>query len=229
MSLGRALARVAILVIIANGALSGPAVAGPDAAGTPDTLLSGDPARGAALDPVFAHLRLDRLRCNFSEEKRVAMLAKPFRSTGTLHFARDKGIVRTTVTPKPQQVVLTRTTLRITTAKRTEEIPLDKSKDLKAFALIFPTLLRGDRAELERAFDIGLHGSATDRWALTFTPKAPSLAKLVRRVIVFGRKSELVSLQIDETSGDSTTTQLTDIRKNDAVPASEIAKAFGAP
>ncbi|MBL0215435.1 MAG: hypothetical protein IPQ07_16310 [Myxococcales bacterium] len=102
--------------------------------------------RGAAIDPVLALLKLDRFACKFTEEKHVALLARPLKSTGTIYFERDKGIARTTLTPKLAQVVLTRTTLRIRKDNKTEEIPLDKSKDLKAFALIFPTLLRGDRA-----------------------------------------------------------------------------------
>lgn len=225
----RAPATCRIALVASLAILAGPAVASPRDDRPPATLLAGEPARGAAADPVFELLRLERLSCKFSEEKRVALLARPLTSTGTIHFDRERGIARSTLTPKVQQVVLTRTSLRIRTARKTEEIPLDKSKDLRAFALIFPTLLRGDRAELERAFDLGLYGSAKDWWALAFTPKTASLKKLVQRVVVFGRKTEIVSLQVVEASGDTTVTQLTDIRKNADVPATEIATAFGAP
>jgi hypothetical protein len=215
----------AVLAILA--VLAGPAVA-EDAAGPPANLVAGEPARGEALDPVFSHFALARLGCKFSEEKHVALLARPLRSTGTLHFDRDRGIARTTVTPRSQTAVLTPKSLRIRAGKRTEEIALDKSKDLKAFALIFPTLLRGDRAELERAFEIGLHGSADAWWALAFTPKAESLRKLVKSVVVIGRKGQLHSLQIVEGNGDTTATRLTEIRTNDDVSDAEITKAFGA-
>src|SRR5665647_1448943 len=94
---------------------------------------------------------------------------------------------------------------------------------------IFPTLLRGDRTELERTFDIGLYGSDKDWWALTFTPKTDSLKKLIKRVVVFGRKAEVFSLQIAEANGDTTDTKLTDVLKNADVLDAEIAKAFGAP
>ncbi len=208
---------------------AGPASAAPVTDAPPATLVSGAPAGGAAIDPVFKLLELQRLGCKFSEEKRVALLARPLKSAGTIHFDRDKGIARTTLTPKIQHVVLTKTTLRIQTEKRSEEIPLHKSKDLKAFAMIFPTLLRGDRADLENSFTIGLYGSSKDWWALAFTPKTDSLNKLIKRVIVFGRKADLVSLQIVEASGDTTDTRLTDILKNADVPDAEITKAFGAP
>ena len=220
-------AALAIVAVLSGPAIARPAPRGSDA--PPASLVSGAPARGAAIDPVLANLEVERLGCKFSEEKHVALLARPLRSTGTLYFDRHKGIARTTLTPKLQQVVLTKTTLRIRTGTRTEEIPLDKSKDLKAFALIFPTLLRGDRAELERAFEIGLYGSGNDWWAIAFTPKTESLRALVRSVVVFGRKREVVSFRITEASGDTTDTRLTEILKNGDVPDAEIAKAFGAP
>jgi outer membrane lipoprotein-sorting protein len=217
-----------IAVIASRPALAGPASGfGSDA--PPSSLLSGVAAHGSAIDPVFAHVKLERLRCKFSEQKHIALLARPLRSTGTITFERDKGIARTTLTPKVSQVVLTTTSLRIRKDNHTEEIPLDKTKDLKAFALIFPTLLRGDRTELERAFEIGLYGSDSDWWALAFTPKADSLRALVRSVVVFGRKGELVSLQVVEASGDTTDTRLTEIQKNGNVPDAEVAAAFGAP
>jgi outer membrane lipoprotein-sorting protein len=193
--------------------------------------LSGQALHGAAIDAVFADLELatlGKLSCKFVEEKHVALLARPLRSTGTIYFARDRGIARTTLAPRPEQVVLTQRSLRIRKGARIEEVPLDKTKELRAFAMIFPTLLRGDRGELERAFEIGVHRGDHDWWALAFTPKSDALRKLVRRVVVFGRKAEIVSLQVIEASGDTTDTQLTEIHKNGSVPDAEIATAFGA-
>lgn len=226
----RRVGRVALVIaVIASGAAA--AAPPPAAAGDapPANLMSGEAAHGAAVDPVFAHLKLERLRCTFSEQKHIALLARPLQSTGTIYFDRDRGIARTQVTPRPEQVVVTRTSLRIRKGDHSEDIPLDKSKDLKAFALVFPTLLRGERSELERSFDIALYGSEGAWWALAFTPRSDSLRKLVRRVVVFGRKGEPVALQITEASGDTTDTRLTEIKKNGEVPDAEIAAAFGAP
>ena len=229
MSSRRATRWTALALVAGIATAGAPVVAAPTLDTPPATLISGDPARGKALDPIFKLMKIERLSCKFTEQKRVALLARPLSSAGTIYFDRDKGIARSTLTPKVQHVVLTKTSLRIRTAKKTEEIPLDKSKDLKAFALIFPTLLRGDRAELERSFDIGLYGSDKDWWGLAFTPKTDSLKKLIKRVVVFGKKTNVVSLQIVEASGDATDTQLTDIHTNKDVPDTEIATAFGAP
>ncbi len=210
--------RIALVLVLACV----PALAAP---GPPAKLMTGTAAHGAATDPVLAHVKLDRMSCTFTEEKHVALLARPLRSSGRIIFDRTKGISRTTLAPKKQQVVLTPTTLRMKSAGHTEEVPLDKSKDLRAFATVFPTLLRGDRKELEAAFELGVYSDA-DWWALTLTPKADSLKKLVKQVTVVGNKSELVSLQITEASGDTTETQLAEIKKNGDVPDSEITTAF---
>jgi outer membrane lipoprotein-sorting protein len=225
----RRVGRAAVAMALAIAGIASGAAAETKTEAPPANLVSGDAAHGAALDPVFAHFRLARLACTFSEEKHIALLAKPLRSSGTIYYDRDKGIARTTKAPKPEHVVVTRTTLRFRKGDHTEEIPLDKSKDLKAFALIFPTVLRGDRGELERSFDIGLYGSDAAWWALAFTPKTDSLRAMVRRVVVFGHKAELVALQVVEASGDTTETQLSEIRTNGAVPDAEIASVFGAP
>lgn len=220
--------RALLIAALSLGAGSAVADTPAPSASPPPTLVSGTPASGAKLDPVFKLLEQQRFAAKFAEQKHVALLARPLRSSGTITFDREKGIARAVTAPKAQLVVLTKTSLKIVKGKTVEEIPLAKSKDLKAFAMIFPTLLRGERSELEKSFSIGLYGSETAWWALTFAPKADALKKFVRSVTVFGNKTEVVSLRIVEASGDTTDTQLTDVRRNKDVPDTEIAAAFGA-
>lgn len=192
----------------------------------PANLVSGTPKTGAEVDPTFAHLKLDRMRAKFSEQKHVALLAKPLRSAGTIYFDHDQGIARIQTSPKPQQVTVTKTALKIKSGTRVEEVPLDKSKDLRAFALVFPSLLRGDRAALATSFDIALYGADTGWWALSFTPKSASLKKLVTSVVMIGQKADPVMLKITEASGDVTETELSEVARDKAVPDADIAQAF---
>jgi hypothetical protein len=192
----------------------------------PANLVTGAPKTGAAVDPAFAHLKLDRMRAKFSEQKHVALLAKPLRSAGTIYFDHAQGVARIQTSPKPQQVTVTKTTLRIKSGTHVEEVPLDKSKDLRAFALVFPSLLSGDRAALASSFEIGLYGDTAGWWALSFTPKSESLKKLVTSVVVIGQKADPVELKITEASGDVTETELTEVARDKAVTAADIAQAF---
>ena len=190
------------------------------------------PHQAGAAQPLFEVLgldRLDRLRAEFSEEKHIALLARPLRQAGTLYFERSRGIARLTRSPARERVVLSTTTLRIEKGGKVEEVPLDKSKTLRGFALIFPALLRADRAALEATFDLELDGSPRDGWSLKLFPRDPALCGLLRQVVVTGQTAEIRALQVVEASGDTTDTRLTTIARNEAVPAAEIAQAFGAP
>ncbi|SRR6266568_2857798 len=190
------------------------------------------PHHTGAVEPLFAMLRIDRLerlRAEFSEAKRITLLARPLRSTGTLYFERTRGIARLTRSPGPERIVLSTTTLRIEKAGKVEEVPLDKSKALRGFAQVFPALLRADRAALEATFDLELDGAPHDAWSLALFPKDPGLCGLLRRVVVSGQGPEVRALQVEEASGDTTDTRLSAITRNGAVPPTEIAKAFGVP
>ncbi|MEZ4359278.1 MAG: outer membrane lipoprotein carrier protein LolA [Kofleriaceae bacterium] len=206
-----------------------PAAASANVDGPPADLLRGKPVRGEGVKRVFARLALEKMACTFREEKHVALLARPLRSSGTLVFQRGRGVVRVTAKPRAEKLVVTATSLRRTKGARVEEVPLSKSRDLKAFALILPTLLRGDREELERSFELALFGDPQGWWALTFTPKAESLRGMVRRVAVIGHEGVLSRLEVAEVSGDTTETSLQDIRKDQEVSDADVAAAFGAP
>ena len=182
------------------------------------------------IDALFTLLRFDRLerlQATFSEEKHIALLARPLRQSGTIYFDRSRGIARLTRAPRQERVVLTTTSLRIEKGNQVEEIPLDKSKGLRAFAMVFPALLRGDRAELEAAFALSLSGTPRQAWSLTLTPVEPALCGLVSRLVVSGQGAEVSRVQTFEASGDTTDTRFSGIAKNTAVPAAEIARAFG--
>ena len=218
----RGLGWLGVLVLICCFADAGPIRDTP-----PPGLVSGEPSRGASLDAVFAHFKHNRFMCAFREDKRVALLARPLKSTGMIYFDRGKGVVRKTSAPKPGQVTVTKDALRIREGSRVESIPLSKNRELRAFAMVFPMLLRGDRTELERSFEVGLYGSDRGWWALAFTPRDDALKTMVARVIVFGHATDIVSLQVSEASGDRTDTQLFDIAVNGDVSDAVIASAFG--
>lgn len=172
-------------------------------------------------------LAFERLRCTFSEEKQVALLKRPLRSGGFIVFDKQEGVARITRSPRPAKAVVTRTTLRLTRGKRYEEIALDKSKELRAFAMVFPALLRGDREELERSFELVGFGSSKGRWGLRLSPRGDALRKLVRQVLVVGKGGTLLLLEVVEASGDRSRTWLTEQRTGAEVTGEELAAAFG--
>jgi hypothetical protein len=222
--------RVVIAAILTLHAVAhaGPSAPCPRAAAPADTgARSRSGGDVAALFDLLRLDRLERLQATFSEEKHIALLARPLRQSGTIYFDRTRGIARLTRTPRPERMLLTERSLRIERAGKIEDIPLDKSKALKAFALVFPALLRGERAELEAAFALELRGAPAKAWSLALTPRDPGLCGLISRVVVSGQGAEVSSLQVVEASGDTTDTRLSGIARNAAVPAAEVARVFG--
>lgn len=218
--------RLAALALLA--VLAGRAVAAPTPDAPPAGLLDGKPAGAATVDAVMKLLGVERMAAKFVEDKHSALLARPLVTRGTLVYDRARGLVRTVTGPRAQQVVVTQQALTIRKGGRTETVPLAKSKDLQAFALVFPALLRGDRDEIARAFDLAVRGSERDWWALTLTPKAASLRKMITQVTVVGHGREVRELRVVEASGDHSEMRLSEIRTDAAVADAELAAFAGA-
>ncbi len=212
--------RVALLVALSTRAIAAPAATTSDT--PPADLVTAKPADATTLAAVMKLLGVTRLAADFKEQKHSALLARPLVTKGTLVYERERGLVRSVTAPRPHQVVVTQTTLTFRKGSRTETVPLAKSRDLKAFALVFPALLRGDRDEIARSFELAVRGSAQDWWALTLTPKAESLKKLITSVVVIGRGNEVRELRVVEASGDHSEMTLSAIRTNSDVADSEL-------
>lgn len=218
MRVGSLAGRIALVI-----ALSTPlSAAAPVPETAPATLLDSKPAGASTLAAVMKMLGVDRMAADFVEQKHSSLLAKPLVTKGTLVYARDRGLVRTVAGPRAQQVIVTQKALTIKKGKRTDTVPLAKSKDLQAFALVFPALLRGDRDEIAQAFDLAVRGSEQDWWALTLTPKAASLRKMIDEVVVIGHGHEVRELRVVEASGDHSEMALSSIRTNSDVADNEL-------
>jgi hypothetical protein len=214
--------RLAALALLA--ALVGRAIAEPNSPDVPPAaLLTGKPAGAETLDAVMKVLAVERLAAKFVEQKHSALLARPLVTEGTLVYERERGLVRTVAGARAEQVVVTQTTLTIRKRGHTETVPLAKSKDLQASALVFPALLRGDRDGIARAFELTVRGNERDWWALTLTPKAESLRKMITQVVLLGRGHEARELRVVEASGDDSEMRLVEIRTNAAVADAELA------
>jgi outer membrane lipoprotein-sorting protein len=217
--------RVALLAALSTRALAAPLET------PPADLVTAKPADATTLAAVMKLLGVTRLAADFIEQKHSALLARPLVTKGTLVYERDHGLVRTVTGPRAQQIVVTQTALTIRKGAKTETVPLAKSKDLQAFALVFPALLRGDRDEIAKSFDLAVRGSDKDWWALTLTPKAASLKKLIASVVVIGRGREVRELRVVEASGDHSEMTLSAIRTNGDVADTELTgfASAGAP
>ncbi|HEX5091401.1 MAG TPA: LolA-related protein [Burkholderiales bacterium] len=175
-------------------------------AGLALALLAGSaPAAGdwtlARLLAGFATTR--EARASFIERKRVAVLDRPLVSTGELRFAAPDRLEKRTLRPRPELLRVEGDRLSIERGERNLEIDLRSYPEVAAFVESIRGTLAGDRGALERFYHLRLEGDAAS-WALTLTPRAPTMAALVKHVRIAGKEAEISVIEIQQANGDST-------------------------
>ncbi len=147
-SLSRTLALAGFVLTLAGSAIG--AAADSSSSGAPPAPTSID-----SVDSLFAVLaRSPGFFARFHEEKQVALLVLPLKSDGTLHFDRQRGLARHTLSPQKQSVLLSGSTLTMWDGTKTETVSLQSSAPLRALAEAFSLMLAADRAALERSFSL---------------------------------------------------------------------------
>src|ERR1700735_1754322 len=88
-----------------------------------------------SVDSLFSVLaRSPGFFAHFHEEKQIALLVLPLKSDGTIHFDRQHGLVRHTLSPQKRSVLLSGSTLSIWDGSKTETVSLQSSAPLRALA-----------------------------------------------------------------------------------------------
>jgi outer membrane lipoprotein-sorting protein len=180
------------------------------------------PGHPRTADELFEKLAtLTGLEATFVETKKMALLKVPLRSEGTLYYMRPGYLLRQVTTPKPSSVLITPERLQMTDAQGSRTMDLRSRPDVKLFVESFIKVLAGDRAALATAFDISFTrnnsqpGEATADtntppldWTLTLTPKSSPLNHIIRRLALSGKGYAVQRIEVLETKGDSSTTEL---------------------
>ena len=217
----------AICVVALFGAASLASAQTPAAAPPPAALA---PASSAELDVLFAALgKSPGLLAKFREQKRIALLAAPLKSEGTVHFDRTHGLAKHGRTPSSKSVLLTSTSLSMWDGKKVENVSLATAPGLKAFADGFRMILAADRPGLEKSFEMHFFGDPNARWQLTLTPRDAGLKKAVSAIELAGTKIELSSLVVKEANGDVTTTEFFDLNTAKKYSEAEAKDIFRVP
>src|SRR5262249_46783431 len=150
------------------------------------------------------------LSARYREEKRIALLAKPLVSEGTIHYAPPGRLARHQLTPTISTVLLERDTLRFGDGTTEERVDLGASPVVRAFVDSFLQLLAGDRASLEKAFAIELRPSG-ERWEIVLRPKLPAIAKVIKEMAFSGEGVVVARMRVLEATGDEAITTFSDV------------------
>lgn len=188
-----------------------------------------------SLDALLARAaKSPGLSAQFTEEKQIALLAVPMRSSGSIHFAPGRGLVRHTTKPKTESVLVDDKELVLWDGRAVKRVELASSSTLETFARAFSYLLTANRAALEKSFTLTFEQSdAGDGFRLVLTPKNADLGKTIAAMEIEGRLApvgvELSVLRVRETNGDVTTTRFSAVDAGKRYTPAELERIFRVP
>ncbi|MGB6603644.1 MAG: LolA-related protein [Steroidobacteraceae bacterium] len=187
-------ALLALVLLVSPAALFAPASqAGAAAPGAP-----------AQLDELMQLLAARRHgHVAFSEVQNLAMLDRPLESSGELLYDAPDRLEKRTLKPKPEDLTLEHGVLTAKRGRHTRTLDLAAYPQLSPLVESLRATLSGDRASLERAFDVQLSGDLDD-WTLRLTPRDAAAARIVREVRMAGSRAILKSMEILQADGDRT-------------------------
>jgi outer membrane lipoprotein-sorting protein len=179
------------------------------------------------LDTLMMRFRaMVGLSARYQEEKRIALLAQPLVSEGTVHYMPPSRIARHTLTPSPSSVVLDGGTLRLWDGVTEQSIDVTASPTVRAFVDSFLAVLAGDRVTLERTFVVDFRAPAGQKWQLGLVPRDASLGSILREVRFAGDDIVIAEMRIREASGDETVTTFLDVDTAHRYTDAEAARVF---
>lgn len=217
---------LALLIAVATSASPGARAAEPHPAASAPAAKT-DEVR--SLDKLLEGCaKMPGLSARFVEEKQIALLAVPLRSSGTLHFARGRGLVRHTAEPSKQSVLIDDKELVIADGSNVRRIALSSSPTVETFARSFSMILAADRPALEKNFVLDFRPTSAG-WSLALTPRGQELKGVIAAIELEGQGLALTLLRIREANGDVSTTRFSAVDVAKQYGAEEAARVFRVP
>ena len=137
----------------------------------------------------------------FTEVHTLAMLKEPLTSTGELFYEAPDHLEKRTLKPTPESLVLEHGVLTAQRGHRSRVIQLADYPEVAPFVESIRATLAGDRAALERYFDIDFDGDV-GHWTLRLRPKDPAVARSVAEITLTGARDEIATVAIRQSDGD---------------------------
>jgi hypothetical protein len=133
------------------------------------------------------------------------LLSEPLKSSGTLAYAAPDKLEKTTLSPRPERLILDGDQLTIDRGAGAEHrtFALSAHPEIAGVVESIRGTLAGDTAALERFYTIELSGGRAD-WVLRLKPKDATLRKLVTTIRIAGAGAEIHTIDTQESDGDRT-------------------------
>ena len=167
------------------------------------------------------------LRGQFTQEKHLQGFRNPLQSQGDFLLARNRGVVWNTRSPFASTVVMTRQRLLARQADGSERNLFERgsSPAVATANSLLMALLGGNIDILSRQFVLTETLLPEGAWRLQLVPKPGALQKIFRRIELQG-DSNVRSVHLEESAGDSTDIHFTELHDTPAQLSAAEAKQF---
>jgi hypothetical protein len=204
------------LTLLAFGAGAAPPAAAGDVGSAPEPTLESLMRSMAATSGVVAR---------FLERKQLALLSAPLEVRGTLYFVPPRRLARFTTEPGRTQLVIDGDRFAYRDEAGGDEVDLSENRVAREFVTNFIVLFGGDLDALRERYEPEFRVEG-ERWSLTLRPLRRPLADIVERVTLEGSGRALARMEMRETDGDRTTTDLTDVQVDRRFSSEELEQLF---
>jgi hypothetical protein len=157
----------------------------------------------------------------FVEVRFSSLLKEPLVVAGELEYRTDGGLVRRVLEPYRETTTLLGENVTVEReGNRPRRFSLDRAPELRGILSSFGAMLKGDRATLERQFEIVTAESGTT-WRIELVPRSEKLRARLARLRVDGFADHPNCMTVEEPDGDSTVMAL-GARDRAALPAALV-------
>ncbi len=161
----------------------------------------------------------------FEEERHLALLSEPLRSSGTLWFSRPSSMARVTEAPLETALLIDGETMLFREAGGAPPVDLSGDPTARMFLEGFVVIWAGDLEALRQHYQVALAGNVED-WTLTLRPRSGRLSNVVEHLRLFGHSGALHGLEMLEKGGDVTRTRLEPLQIDEPVTRDDLRAAF---
>lgn len=137
----------------------------------------------------------------FKEKKYLAILDAPVESSGELLFVPPARLEKLTLKPSRERLVLDGDVLTVERGRRTHVLALKDYPEVAGMIESIRATLAGDRAALERVYQLSVSGSRA-RWSLALVPLDARIGRVVARIRIDGAGGDVRTVEILQADGD---------------------------
>jgi hypothetical protein len=159
-------------------------------------------ADGWSIEDLMAELaQVGHAQAPFVEQKYLKVLKTPLESSGTLTFDPPDRMVKRTLKPKPETMIVEADRLVLERQGRTRTLRLQDYPVLWAFVESIRATLKGDLNTLKRFYDVELDGGP-QRWSLAMKPKDAKMSRVISSIEIAGVQGKVRTVKVQEAQGD---------------------------